>query len=241
MSRVALLFLNGAILTVCAVFIYDARAWVLTGLMLFLPFMDKQWLNAQPFHSRLDLTKLFKRKPSHPRDSGVTSIGKYQDHRHNYSQLTGDVISQGSTNNSLPLLLSTALAGLILVWLHPQHAATALSIVLFTALPEEWFFRRYFMQSVEALILKYFSSSPCHNALIANITTSLIFSLNHIPTQGLTGLLIIFPSLLLGWLYQKYQSLTLVILLHALMNSIFFIYIKNHIDGILNWLQFGTI
>ncbi|MBI3188896.1 MAG: CPBP family intramembrane metalloprotease [Gammaproteobacteria bacterium] len=43
MSRYTLLILNGALLTGCAVFIYDARTAVLTGLMLFLPFIDRHW------------------------------------------------------------------------------------------------------------------------------------------------------------------------------------------------------
>ena len=235
MSRCALLFLNGAILTVCAVFIYDARAFVLTGLMLFLPFLDQPWRNAQAFHCTLDFKKLFNRNPSLPREAGVTSIGNYPDHQHKHSEITGATTGPESSNQSLLFILSTVvLLGVILIWLHPQYAATALSIVLFTALPEEWFFRSYFMQTLSAFIQKYFPLSPGVNAVTANLATSFIFSLNHIPTQGLAGLLIVFPSLLLGWLYQKYQSLTLVILLHTLMNIVFFIYIKNHVDCILN-------
>jgi membrane protease YdiL (CAAX protease family) len=187
MSRHALLFINGAILTVCAVFIYDARAFVLTGLMLFLPFLDKHWLNQQ----RLNLSDSF----IHSRSVFLFST-------------------------------ATTVISLILIGLHPQFAVTALGILLFTALPEEWFFRFYFMPGMEAFISKYHPHSSRWNMWLANIMTSLLFALNHVPLQGLSGLLVIFPSLWLGWLYQKYKNLIFVILMHVLLNIVFLIYIK---------------
>ena len=98
MSRFTLLFLSGAILTVCAVFIYDARAWVLTGLMLFLPFLDQPWRNAQAFHCTLDFKKLFNRNPSLLREAGVTSIGNYPDHQLKHSEITGATTGPVNTN-----------------------------------------------------------------------------------------------------------------------------------------------
>jgi len=122
------------------------------------------------------------------------------------------------------------LYGLIVI-LHPQHAEKAMAILLLTALPEEWFFRAYFMTQLE----RYFASMHNRHTAIAwtaNTTASLLFALLHIPTQGWFGLSVFFPSLFFGWIYQKQKSLTFVIVLHAISNLVFIIYIKEFLHKI---------
>ena len=110
------------------------------------------------------------------------------------------------------------LPGLVLVTFKPDYANIALATLLLTALPEEWFFRAYFMIHIEKTRLRPYQ---------ANIITSLFFTLLHLPTQGWFGLTVFVPSLIYGWIFQKSKDIVLVILLHALSNIIFFIYLKN--------------
>ncbi|VAX09671.1 hypothetical protein MNBD_GAMMA25-2407 [hydrothermal vent metagenome] len=109
-------------------------------------------------------------------------------------------------------------SGIILF--NPAMLGMALATLILTALPEEWFFRGYFMSRLE---------QSGFNSLYANLGTSILFALLHLPTQGLFGLGVFFPSLFFGWVYQRSRDLVLVILLHALSNIFFFAYIKNAI------------
>jgi len=127
-------------------------------------------------------------------------------------------------------------AGLMLIVFNPNYSAIAVSILLFTALPEEWFFRSYYMMRLEQHYRLSISTSnkrlmknnigrgymPC---LTANFITSVFFALLHVPIQGWFGLAVFFPSLLYGWVYQKTRDLILVILLHSFSNLVFIIYI----------------
>ncbi len=61
---------------------------------------------------------------------------------------------------------------------------------------------------------------------LANVVSSLLFTLLHIPLQGGVGLLVFFPSLLFGYVYQRSRNLIVVVLLHALANLFFIIYIR---------------
>ena len=203
MSRYTLLFLNGAILTVCAVFIYDARAFVLTGLMLFLPLFDMQWQHRDR-HWRLPFSRMLREQTSAPGERGAR----------NRSQLV--------------LWLLLTFLTLALIMFNPQHANTALIILLLTALPEEWFFRAYVQTRTERLIIDNTTNISPHKIMwLANITTSGFFALTHLPTQGVAGLWVLLPSLLFGWLYQAYRDLPLVILLHTLSNLFFIIYLRD--------------
>ena len=93
--------------------------------------------------------------------------------------------------------------------------------VLFVALPEEWFFRAYFYDRLTGI----FTSD-----LLANTLTSAFFALLHVPVHGVQGLLVFIPSLFFGWIYQHCKDLTLVILIHAMCNYIYFLYIDNFIE-----------
>lgn len=131
-----------------------------------------------------------------------------------------------SKKNHIPILIVLFLLYGLMVIMHPQFTEHAIAILLLTALPEEWFFRAYFMTQLE----KYFASRHNSHAVIAwtaNATTSLFFSLLHLPTQGWFGLSIFFPSLFFGWLYQQQKSLIIVTALHALSNLFFIIYIRD--------------
>ncbi|MDH5767314.1 MAG: CPBP family glutamic-type intramembrane protease [Gammaproteobacteria bacterium] len=116
---------------------------------------------------------------------------------------------------SLNGLLILSIAGLAVF--KPDYANYALASLIFTALPEEWFFRAYFLSRLESII---------RQPLYANLLTSCLFALLHIPTQGWFGLAVFFPSLLYGWLYQQNRDLILVILLHCLSNLVFVLFIR---------------
>ena len=105
------------------------------------------------------------------------------------------------------------LAALFLVAWQPEQAGLILSMLLFTALPEEWFFRAYFMTRLG-------------QSWRANLATSLLFSLLHGLTRGwATALLVFTPSLFYGWLYQRTRDLPLLVLLHALSNLVFVLFL----------------
>jgi uncharacterized protein len=60
--------------------------------------------------------------------------------------------------------------------------------------------------------------------LTANGIVSLIFSLAHYALSGNPVMLAVFvPSLLLGWIYQKTDSLVWVVGLHSFFNSAFLV------------------
>jgi membrane protease YdiL (CAAX protease family) len=106
----------------------------------------------------------------------------------------------------------------MLLILKPESWPLIISSLLFAALPEEWFFRGYLMVRIKQIL-----NSPWQ----ANILTSIIFSLFHLPTQGWFGLSVFLPSLVFGWLYQKTNNMVLIIGVHALSNILFIIYLTD--------------
>jgi len=107
---------------------------------------------------------------------------------------------------------------IILLVLNLEKWQLIISSLLLAALPEEWFFRGYFLVRIKQILKSSWQ---------ANTLTSLAFSLLHLPTQGWFGLSVFFPSLLFGWLYLKTNNLFLVIGIHALSNTIFLLYLNN--------------
>lgn len=102
------------------------------------------------------------------------------------------------------LLLGAA----IVAW-QPRYLDAALSALLVAALPEEWFFRAYFMDRLG-------------KGWRANALASLLFALLHGLTQGwFIALLVFIPSVFYGWLYQRTRDLPLLILIHALSNLLY--------------------
>lgn len=107
------------------------------------------------------------------------------------------------------LLLAGAL---LLVW-WPVHTPFALATLLTAAIPEEWFFRSYFMTRI----------GPGWRA---NLATSALFSLLHSLTHDWTTALLVFlPSLFYGWLYQRTRDLPLLVLVHALSNLVYVMFL----------------
>ncbi len=110
-------------------------------------------------------------------------------------------------------------AALSVLALYPQHLEFALSTLLLAALPEEWFFRAYFMTRLGT-------------GVRANLLASLLFAALHGLTRGwVVALLVFIPSLFYGWLYQRRRDLVLVILAHALSNIIYVAFISEHLQS----------
>lgn len=108
----------------------------------------------------------------------------------------------------LAWLLASALLLLLLVW-RPQHLGFAISTLLFAALPEEWFFRAYFMTRLGS-------------GWRANLLATLLFATLHGMTRGVTtAALVTLPSLAYGWLFQRTRDLPLLVLVHCLSNVIY--------------------
>jgi membrane protease YdiL (CAAX protease family) len=164
-------WLCGAVLAGGAVFSYPGRDYVLIGLMLFLPLLDRGW-----------------RLPALPRS------------RSRYMVWAGLVI-----------------AGVALLAWRPSETPFALVMLLMAAIPEEWFFRAYFMTRLG-------------RGIRANVVTSLLFSLVHgLARDWTTALLVFMPSLFYGWLYQHTRDLPLLVLVHALSNIIYALFLAGYV------------
>lgn len=166
------LIINGAVLTACAVFIYDYRVTALIAGMLFLPLLDRSW--AVYRHASLC----------------------------------------AKSDRAAVILITVCCFAIIALYL--DTPSLVLSGVILTAVPEEWFFRAYYLTQ----LAKYTSSSK------ANIISSVLFGVLHIPTQGAAGLLVTLPSLVFGCIYIKYKRLGIVILLHAASNLVYISIVK---------------
>ena len=118
-------------------------------------------------------------------------------------------------------ILAWMLVGLfimLLVVAHPASFDVAVSALVIAALPEEWFFRAYFMTQLDRR-MRLRSVGP-------NLITSLVFSLVHgLSRDWMTALLVFAPSLSYGWLYQRTRDLPLVVLVHALSNLVFALFL----------------
>lgn len=109
--------------------------------------------------------------------------------------------------------------GLALIFWRPVHAEFAFATLLTAGLPEEWFFRAYFLVSIGT-------------GLGANAITSLVFSVVHgLARDTLTGVLVFLPSLFYGWLYQRTEDLPLLVLVHALSNLVFVMFLADWVSG----------
>ena len=112
----------------------------------------------------------------------------------------------------------------ILAW-RPSVAPFALSTLLMAALPEEWFFRAYFMQRLGSNVR-------------ANVLASLLFSLLHGLTRGwMTAGLVFVPSLFYGWLYQRTRDIPLVTLVHALSNLVYAVFLAELLASFISHLR----
>ena len=95
-------------------------------------------------------------------------------------------------------------------------------MVLVAALPEEWFFRAYLQKRLG-------------NHIAAVLLVSLMFSLMHFITQSsAVAWLVFIPSVFFGWIYKKTDDLILVVILHALSNLLYYIYLESHFVAFFN-------
>lgn len=130
-----------------------------------------------------------------------------------------------SQKSNLTITVALLASYSLLIALNPDELYLALSLLLLVALPEEWFFRAYLIVRLESFFRDW-NASNLVAIWGANITSSALFALMHTPTQGLFGLSVFFPSLVFGWVYQKSKNLIMVILLHAISNLLFLLYLK---------------
>ena len=90
-------------------------------------------------------------------------------------------------------------------------------MVLVAALPEEWFFRAYLQKCLG-------------NNVAAVLLVSLMFSLMHFITHSFASAWLVFiPSVFFGWVYKQTSNLVLVVMLHALSNLVYYIYLETYI------------
>lgn len=181
MTRVWFPWISGAGLAACAVFFAEPiRTFVLVGIMLFFPLIDRAW-----------------RIPDRPR--GMQHYAGW-----------------------LILLLVTG----ALLAAHPQYLRYAISTLFVAALPEEWFFRAYFMTRLQ--------DTRWVQGWQSNVVTSLVFGGLHAITRGwLAGLAVLAPSLFYGWLFRRTRDFRLLVLVHALSNLIYILYLARVLD---RWL-----
>lgn len=156
----------------CAAFTFPGQSYLLIGLMLGWPLLDRRW-QPPPFF-------------------------------------------QGTANRSVWVSL-IAVTSALLIW-QPEQVPFAASTLLSAALPEEWFFRAYFMPSIGS-------------GLRANAITSIAFSLVHgLARDPIAGVLVFFPSLFFGWFYQRTHDLPLLVLVHAMSNLVFMMFLAESVS-----------
>ena len=107
---------------------------------------------------------------------------------------------------------------LLLLYSNLEIIGSFVAMVVLAALPEEWFFRAY--------LQKRFG-----NNLIAVFIVSVLFTLMHFITHAsVVAWLVFIPSVFFGWLYKKTDDLVLVVILHALSNLVYYIYLQAYIE-----------
>jgi len=109
------------------------------------------------------------------------------------------------------------LAGIALLAWRPSEIPFALTTLLMAAVPEEWFFRAYFMTRMG-------------RGIRSNVISSVLFSLLHGLTRGWTAAVLVFlPSLFYGWLFQRTRDLPLLVLVHALSNIVYALFLAGFV------------
>lgn len=118
---------------------------------------------------------------------------------------------------------AVSIAAIVLLVWQPSSLSFAQSALLTAALPEEWFFRGYFLARLS-------------EGFRANIITSLLFSLVHgLSRDWITALLVFAPSVFYGWLYLRTRDLPLLVLVHALSNLVFAMFLA---ESLASWVRF---
>ncbi len=111
-------------------------------------------------------------------------------------------------------------AAALLAW-RPSYADYTAAVLLTAAVPEEWYFRAYFMTRMG-------------RGWRANLVASLLFGFMHGLTWGwMAAVLVFIPSLFYGWLYQRSRDLVLLVLVHGLSNLVFMMFLFHPVNS---WL-----
>jgi len=102
--------------------------------------------------------------------------------------------------------------------LKPDLLPFFFATLVFSALPEEWFFRSYLMKKMGS-------------GIKANVATSICFSVLHAITLGwVSSLLVFIPSLVFGWIYQKQGNIVTLIFIHAISNLVYVAYLHLYFE-----------
>jgi membrane protease YdiL (CAAX protease family) len=102
-----------------------------------------------------------------------------------------------------------------LLFQNPGAIDLFIVMVMVAAFPEEWFFRLYLQNRLG-------------NSIVAVLIVSLLFSFMHFIAHGLSSAWLVFiPSVLFGYIYKQTSDLVLVVLLHALSNLVYYIYLES--------------
>lgn len=108
----------------------------------------------------------------------------------------------------------------LLAW-RPENLNYFFATLLVAALPEEWFFRAYLMPRLG-------------DGWRANLIASCFFAGLHGLSHGwVTALLVLAPSFFYGWLYQRTRDLPLLIMVHALSNLVYVMFLGKYIAAFL--------
>jgi len=133
-----------------------------------------------------------------------------------------------------PLLLAVA-AGpfvwmMLYLWLQPvidfslylEQWRMLFMLILIYPIMEEWLFRGL-LQSW--LMESSLGRKSVARFTLANAVTSIIFSAAHLFMHTLLwSMLVLFPSLIFGWMRDRYQSVRPAIALHIFYNSGYFLF-----------------
>lgn len=125
----------------------------------------------------------------------------------------------------LYILLLCLLITAALLFKMPGYLEYFLVMLILTAMPEEWFFRVYLLNRI-GLNLR------------GNMLVSVAFSLLHGLTQNIYMMFLVFiPSMIFGYVYIRLRNMYVVILLHALSNLIFIIYLNKWLTDLIGLME----
>ena len=117
------------------------------------------------------------------------------------------------------VILGVAIAVLLVRNLDVLNLFIVMGMV--AALPEEWFFRAYLQTRLG-------------NGIVAMLIVSLLFSLMHYITRdSMVAVLVFMPSIFFCWIYKKTNDIVLVVMLHALSNLVYYIYLEAYINELI--------
>lgn len=125
------------------------------------------------------------------------------------------------------VLLASVLVGVCFWFILPQSFAAhiiaspllLLNVLLLYPVVEELLFRGV----IQRTLLHYPTlAKPKLGISLANCTTSALFASLHLVNQPpIWAMAVLFPSVVLGYFFERYQSVKLPILLHVFFNTIF--------------------